>query len=214
MAKNWFVHIQGENLGPLTPEALTAMLKQNRIQFSDFAWHEGLTRWVRISELDEFISLMPTYPKTSIPELQPSVTTPKVRCIPEDLQPEQARDVMAINKTEKKTPTPTQTWTKVRGFERVFISGKLHIETHGTFDIINLSEGGVFLKTTSTIPPLGEELKFEIESQSLGKKLTSMTGVIIRQGIALDNTGFAIEFTRLNPAYKRILRDYIQKTKN
>src|SRR5581483_7942360 len=64
----WFIHIQGENLGPLPLQTIKLMLSQNRLQFADYIWGPGLNKWERIYELDEFAALLPGYPKQPIPK--------------------------------------------------------------------------------------------------------------------------------------------------
>ena len=49
----WYVHLQGDTLGPFATEKLIQMLSQNQVGFADFTWTEGYTKWIRISEIDE-----------------------------------------------------------------------------------------------------------------------------------------------------------------
>jgi hypothetical protein len=53
------------------------------------------------------------------------------------------------------------------------------------------------------------DVRFIVESTALPKAL-EMTGIVIRKGVSEDGqAGFAIEFTRVNPAYKRLLQAYV-----
>src|SRR5579884_545965 len=79
---SWYVHMHDETLGPLTTEKVVLMLTQNRLQFADFAWSEGYTKWVRISDIDEFAAHLPGYPKIGIPKK--SVAAPVSEAEPED----------------------------------------------------------------------------------------------------------------------------------
>ena len=69
-SQKWFIHIQNEAIGPLTTETVLTMLRQYRLHFTDFAWTAGLSRWVRLSEIDAFVPHLPPYPKSAIPQVR------------------------------------------------------------------------------------------------------------------------------------------------
>lgn len=184
-ADAWFIHVQDETLGPLSTEKVLAMLGQNRFQFADFAWCAGLTKWVRLSDIDGFAAQLPPYPKAPIPE----ATKKKTKSV----APEPAA-----------APAPQ---VKTR-FLRIPCTGKIISTEHGSFNILNVAERGLFVSSEAP-PPVGTEIKFKIESKSFAKTL-EMTGVVIRHANKEEDPGFAVEFTRVNPAHKRIFEEYVR----
>lgn len=208
----WYVHIQGENIGPLSTANVTSMLQQNRLQFVDFIWEESMTKWHRILDLDQFASLLPPYPKAGIPRVETNdkaaeVPAPKPSPVKATTPPTKAAttvaDAAGATASSKKQKKPA-----LGKFQRVLATGaKVEIEEHGRFSVVNMSEGGIFLESNK--PPLvGTEVTLQLELPGIEKKL-DLTGVVIRHGIAEEIVGFAVEFTRLNPAHKRVLRDFI-----
>jgi Tfp pilus assembly protein PilZ len=209
-SQSWHVYLQGEPLGPLATETVVLMLKQGRLQFLDFVWAAHLTKWQRLADLDEFAALIPPYPSAPIPSrkidaaAQPE-PTPEPTLKPEP-KPEPKVEVAA---PAKKAPKPApKVWPKVRRFDRVPSKAERAVlKEHGGFDVVNVSIGGIFLSAPNPLA-IGTEVTLTLELNSIEKKL-EMTGVVIRQGIVDGFNGFAIEFTRLNPAHKRILHDYV-----
>jgi Tfp pilus assembly protein PilZ len=76
-------------------------------------------------------------------------------------------------------------------------------------EVVNISEGGVFLRAEVPLP-IGTELKFGLEIKGIAKKL-DMTGVVIRHGQAENIEGFAVEFIRQNPAHKRLIQEFLNE---
>ena len=70
--------------------------------------------------------------------------------------------------------------------------------------MVDISEGGVFVAATECIE-VGTEVNFKLESSSFAEILP-MKGVVIRHGERHDEKGFAIEFLRVNPIYKRMIQ--------
>lgn len=208
-SKQWHLHFDGENIGPVTTDVVKLFLKQHRVHFADYIWSTGHTKWHRIIDLDEFASLLPPYPSSPIPGgvVTPSaapaaveevvvakkVAAPKIQKAPK---------VVAEKQTEK-------VWPKVRRTTRIPCQGTVAIEGHDSFALINISEGGIFVKAKELLP-IGADVKFSLEITSLSKKFV-MTGVVIRHGVAEGEHGFAVEFTRLNPAHKRELVEFISQ---
>lgn len=78
---HWFFHVHGETFGPLSTEVVTILLRQHRLQFTDWAWCENMTRWTRVAEIDLFTAYLPQYPDAPIPTGAPapaSATAPPV----------------------------------------------------------------------------------------------------------------------------------------
>lgn len=247
----WYVHLQGESIGPLSTEHVTLMLQQNRLQFVDYIWSEQFTKWHRISDLDQFAALAPPYPRVSIPhpmqladgagsnyvvqeasrvleqeqenashrgrpkpnsKSQSKIEhAPKAESIKLSFEPEVARKSETPSKTKSAgEKIEKKMWPKLRKFHRLPPNGeKVSLAEHGYFPILNISEGGLFLKSAQLLT-LGLDVRLHLELPGIDKVL-EMTGVVIRHGEIDGQKGFAIEFTRLNPAHKRVLNEYLGK---
>jgi hypothetical protein len=237
----WYVHIEGETLGPLSTDSVKNMLAKSRLGFADYLWRPGLTKWVRVFDMDEFAAGLPSYPKSPIPEAQvpaetghaksnharanhPRANHPRTERTrvedaldPAPLTVEKADNVTQLPvpeaklKPDARATAERRKWPKTRYAIRVPIEGKIDIQGHGSFHVTNISEGGLFIRSKDPIP-VGTDIKFKLHCPDLGKTM-DMTGVVIRQGIVVEgHVGFAISFTRLNPAHKRLIDDYVNKT--
>lgn len=224
----WFIHIQGETFGPIPSDVVQIMLRQNRLQFSDFVWTEGLTKWTRISEVHHFVHLMPPYPQAPIPTggqvasaappprhepdpaalshpPMPRVSTPVAAPVPRSAA--QTAQPTPAARPQGVPDTPLKAW--IRRYGRVTMEGTVTVDGQGSFAIVDISEGGVFLSAASPIP-FGTDLRFRLDSPSLAKSL-DMTGIVIREGNSEDGqAGFAIQFTRVNPAHRRVIHEYVK----
>jgi uncharacterized protein (TIGR02266 family) len=244
---SWYVHVDGENIGPFSTEKVSSMLQQNRFQFVDYIWAKHLTKWHRISDLDQFASLMPSYPKIGIPAEQTSDSSeiettqepkpvarpqPKAEPPPEPKAPAKSSQAKATpakaaapakpaasattaaikpsvpTKAKAEPAASTEEFPAVRKFMRVPAKGEKVILSDKSFTVINISEGGLFIKSSEPLN-VGTEVKLELHIPGQEKELP-MTGVVIRHGVVDKQAGFAIEFTRLNPAIKRILQTYVR----
>lgn len=223
---SWYVHLEGENIGPLSTEKVSQMLQQNRLQFVDFIWAQHLTKWHRINDLDQFASLMPPYPKVAIPEssgeaapvaekptaktaAKPATEEPKAAKAPAVEEKKPAAKAPAKEAPKPAAP-PAKVWPNIRKTDRIPAQGeKVKLEEYGEYSVVNISIGGIFLKASKLLD-LGTEVKFELELPG-AEKVLQMTGVVIRHGQAENTAGFAIEFTRINPAHKRTLTEYLTK---
>jgi hypothetical protein len=189
----WFIHIQGETLGPLPAEAVATMIKQNRVHPAEFAWTHGFDRWMRICECTEFSAHFPAPPAVPVPaggkETAPSVPAPEAPAA----EPEK----------------PKQVFSKSRRHSRVVVKGTLETSDYKNYTVVNLSESGLFVKSNEPLP-IGTELKFSLFLTGMQRPV-EMTGVVIRHGQAEGEGGFAVEFTRMNPAHRRVIGDIIQR---
>ena len=185
MSKSWFVHIKRETIGPLSTNIIQLLLDQGRLQFTDYICQPNWKKWEKILNLTDFSALAPSYPDAPIPVDNQPIGTPK-------------NDVP--NKNVKEIP--------IRRDTRVPLRGRVKIENLGSFEIINISSVGLFLKASSALP-VGREVTFLLESDAFEKSL-EMTGVVVREGLASENHGFAIDFTRVNPASRRVIQKYIE----
>jgi hypothetical protein len=177
----WFIHIQGEMVGPLRSEVIILMLRQYRLHFADFIWREGLTNWTRISDTTEFASLLPPVPTIPVP----AGAAPRFT---------------ALNTGNEKT--------RLRRYPRVIFEGRVEIEGHGEYDVTNVSAGGLFMRTEKPIV-IGTSVRFRLKSSSFPRAL-EMTGIVVRHVKADEGEGFAVEFTDLDPGHKRTLDVYIK----
>jgi hypothetical protein len=234
--KNWFVHISGEIFGPVSSDVVNVMLRQARLQFTDFIWTAGLTKWVRIIDVDDFAGLLPAYPRSAIPSSpgkRPVVAQPEPPIEEEEEVVEQEEQVaqeeehvvvapvkVVAKKVEKKKPAEIRTGTlapkaeakpgsKLSIFPRMKVTGKINIQGGPSFKVVDISEGGLFVSAKECIE-VGTEVSFTLESNSFAE-IMAMNGVVIRHGERHDEKGFAIEFLRVNPVYKRMIQGAISK---
>lgn len=203
-AHHWFVHVNGETFGPISNEIVVLMLRQSRLHFSDFAWCPNETKWRRISEYKDFAELLPQYPRVPIPS--------KAELDPENFQSNQADKWMqaappAQKTTSDKIKTPKK--PKVRRFVRVPIEARFITAEYGSFEVNNISEGGLYVKSTTILLPVGTNIVFKLESASF-TEIFDMSGVVVRLGSANDPPGFGVEFTKVSKEQRKILGDYVQ----
>jgi PilZ domain/GYF domain 2 len=236
--------VQGETLGPLPPSKVVLMLEQSEVQFSDFAWTQGLGRWTRISDIPQYASMLPEPPTVPIPSdgeapaktEKPSALrmvpapepTPEPKrkaaekvtpiATPEDPQviplkrataaaaaAVKSAAVATVAATQAlKAPTPD---AKIRRHERVELRGTLMIGKE-EYEIQNISESGLLVVLGQPLK-VGVDIKFKLESEAFAKAL-DMTGIVIRGEGAPSNTA-AIEFTRVNPAHRRMIQEYVRQ---
>ncbi|TXD38923.1 DUF4339 domain-containing protein [Lujinxingia vulgaris] len=57
-ASEWYVVIDGDRVGPITPEEVEAYFTAGQVHPDTFAWRDGLDDWVMVSTLSEFAHLM------------------------------------------------------------------------------------------------------------------------------------------------------------
>ncbi len=211
--KNWFVHVGGEIFGPVSTEIITVMVRQNRLQFSDFIWYSGLTKWVRILDVDDFVGLLPPYPQVSIPTSSQKILPTENLSIPKPIASKYTEKIIPAEEINPRSGSvsgnPSKPGTKLAAFQRAIINGKVKMSGKEPFQIVDISEGGVFVATAELLE-IGTEIAFTLEADALGKPLP-MVGVVIRHGERKDQSGFAIEFMRVNPIYKRIIQTYISE---
>lgn len=211
--KLWFVNIRGETFGPIGTSVVMGMLKENRLQFTDFLWTEGLTRWQRIQDLHEFAALIPPYPTGRIPtaehleQAEPSITFRQpqpVALVPEAPPLPGAIKIPDAQRPVRTGPSPK---AKFRRNARVELDAHVSVEGHGLFEAVDISGGGLLLKGRDGIR-ISTDVKFRIESAHFSKVL-DMTGVVVREEVCGGHVEFAIEFTRVNPSHKRVIQEYV-----
>jgi hypothetical protein len=210
--KKWHICIDGNVFGPLDSKTVQVMLQQSRLQFVDFIWQAGMNQWQRISKVGEFDQLIPPYPAAAIPAQgnAAAVTQPKAPAKVKKAAAVQERPVTPVAPIVPVMPAQpvTPVKAKVRTLDRVKVAGKILIDGAGAFDVVDLSIGGIFVASPNLIN-VGTDIEFNIEIKGLVKSL-DMTGIVVRHGAFEKSSGFAVEFTRPNPAYLRILSDFIE----
>lgn len=211
----WYLHIAGEVFGPVDTKAVTLMLQQNRVQFVDFIWTENFSGWERICDIDIFMELMPLAPKTPVPSVpKVSRTGPKIRM--KDVAGEAAArapraqaKVVAPEDAALPKPAPKRAAAKVRRHTQVEYREKIEVQGYGFFPAINLREGGLMLRAKTPLP-VGLEVKLLVPLPGLEKPM-EMTGLVIRHAGDKEDFGFAVEFTRVNPAHKKVILQFLER---
>ncbi|WP_168210786.1 AgmX/PglI C-terminal domain-containing protein [Persicimonas caeni] len=56
-ASEWYVVIDGDQVGPISPEEIEAYYTSGRVNAESFAWRDGLSDWQPLSDLEEFAHL-------------------------------------------------------------------------------------------------------------------------------------------------------------
>lgn len=155
-----------------------------------------MSEWRRISELEAFRDLLPARPSAPVPAKKEKPAKVKEEAATEAPPP---RAVSAAAK---------ETFPKIRKFKRVDVSKvSASLRGLGEFPVVNVSEGGLFLAAANS-PAMGTDVVVHLQLPGTDKKM-ELTGVVIRHGESLGQKGFAVEFTRLNPAHWRVLRGFI-----
>jgi hypothetical protein len=186
------------------------MLAQNRLQFADFAWRAAYTKWMRISEIDEFVAHLPGYPKIGIPDV--SARKPEAEAKSEPVAKSESAPVHTLRHAPEQKPEPSaaaKAPQMASRFLRIPLSGKVVAAEHGNYEVLNIAERGVFVEAKEPLA-IGTAFQFQLESKELGEPL-QMRGVVIRHGVDQERPGFVIEFTRLNPIHKAIIEQYVRK---
>lgn len=276
--KQWFIHSNGTTFGPLLTDVVRVLLRQRRVNSTEFIWTRGMDRWVRILDQQEFIDVveLPPYPEAPVPSEDPDVeivkeeappmqesapnNLPDERETPSEVPKQPLRlirtppahsfpplDDGSSQKTEDPRPAPRQASAqpaikleelpyrselrhsqrararqslpieelerKIRYAPRVPIEGTVATENYGTLKLVDVSETGVLFENRNPLKP-GTQLAFSLESGELPKSPFKMTGVVTRNVTVNGASHTAVEFTRINPAYKRILKDFVTEKMN
>ena len=204
---NWFVNIGGETFGPVSSEIVQVMLRQFRLHFEDYIWKEGFTKWIRIGDVDDFAHSGANH-STAGERLKQHKAPPTF--IPTSEVGPFARSGRILNRKLNQEPQEQNklpTKPKVSHFHRVKATGEIEVESYGKYPIFDLSEGGVFAVAPEPID-VGIEVNFTLRAKGIKEDLTMM-GLVIRHGENEGKKGFAVEFIRVNPAYKRLLQQFV-----
>jgi hypothetical protein len=189
----WHIHLQGAIIGPLPTETIELMLRQSRLQFADYIWASPMKEWQRIGEVPEFAALLPAFPK-----VQPPI---------------EEKDKQVVHSSTNVIATPEakteEVWLKVRRFNRVKAEqSKAALTGYGTYRVVDVSEGGIFIDALDTIP-VGTPVR-AILNLHPGDQRIEVNGIVVRHGVVEGIRGFAIEFRKADPSNKRILHEYVE----
>ncbi|NUM88762.1 MAG: PilZ domain-containing protein [Bdellovibrionales bacterium] len=193
----WFLHIAGAAFGPVDTKTVVTMLQQNRVQFVDFIFTEAFSDWERICDIDIFADLLPAKPEAPPPSA-PKVKVPAA----EPLVTE------ASSATEAPKSAPARERARVRRHTQLAFRAKVSLEGIGDFRAVNIREGGVMLESRDP-PAVGTEVRLSVPLPGAGESL-EMTGLVIRHTSGKETPGFAVEFTRINPAHLKLIRAFLE----
>lgn len=188
---DWYIHLTGETIGPIPTETVKLLLDQYRVRLVDFAWCEGMSEWKRLTEIDEFSGLLPSYPDAPTPDPGARAGLPPVG-------------------PTAQTGAPPRGRLRVRRFERVPLKGTVSIGGLGDFEATDISESGVGIKGYVSLF-IGTPVTLRLQSEELKEPL-SMTGQIV-QHPASDSYGFGIEFTNIEPRHRQLIKDFVASKK-
>lgn len=187
----WYVCLQDECVGPMTETTIYCFIRNQRLSGHDYVWREGLHSWVHLSATPEFSSYFAKTPRSLPPLKAASLPTANVPAKPEAKSP-----ASVLNRPSR---VPIEGWIR-------FDAGDLH-------KVLNISESGILVSIPQNVPMIGKEVRFKLESPAFGKAM-DMTGVLIREDFSAAENAVAIEFTRLNPAYRRLIKEFVQQNEH
>lgn len=110
--------------------------------------------------------------------------------------------------------TPDQDPTRIRQHKRIGVESTNIVTSHGAFEVLNISEGGLFAKSNGEIMMIGTELKFSLKSSKIPESLLMMGTVVRRSGVSETQLGFAIEFVFASEPARDQFRQYIKSVLN
>lgn len=228
--KAWFLCISNEALGPFSTSLVAKLLQERRVTASDYAWADGLAGWTPLAECEEFQALLPGSPSIPLPKGRTTATPAKplkaVKAAPvveaPEAEPEAEPEPEAVARPAAKAkkpaataapaPAPQPKPTPVEAVPekkilRVAIDATVKIGAGAKVQVLQISESGVVLEQTENLE-IGADVKLKIESPSLAKAL-ELTGVIAGNEPFDGKPAISVEFTRVNPAHKRAIAQYI-----
>ncbi len=184
--RQWFICLQDDVIGPLNEAAILTLIHNQRLTGSDFVWREGLNSWSRVLETPELSSHVAKLPRTLPPY----------------------KFANTASRPEPKAAIPNRDGM-IQRQERTPLEGWVRLDNSDLHRVINISETGLLVSIPQNVPIIGKEIRFRLESPAFGKPL-ELTGVLVREDFSNQENAVAIEFTRLNPAYRRMIKEYVQ----
>lgn len=195
-------------LGPISEESLLLLVKQGRIQLCDYVWCEDINKWQRLMEIPPFSALLPPYPKDRAPNISTTnIIEPKL--ITSSLI---TSAKLQIQRDSHKTQSEETQFTASVVFEKDL-----------PHEVVKISERGLLFKPNRKFSIQNKEVVFQLLSP-LPDSPFQMTGILVQEEIAARKNAYedrpdkhdeliAIEFTRLNPIYRRQIKSYVDRIK-
>ena len=118
--KNWFVNMNGNNVGPMTQMELVSKVKGGQLNASNLIWSEGMAQWTPLLESEIG------------PLVKPLITPTDTNVLP-----------FRVPQPQQVTPTPTLSQTPVSdlmsSIERAPLSEKVMLAAHALSILFMLS---------------------------------------------------------------------------
>src|SRR2546430_2007777 len=89
MEKGWYYMVNGQRVGPVSPEILKHLAETGRLLPTEMVWKEGMTRWAAAKKLK---GLFPAN-KTAAGMVSPPPTLPAVQPATKESVPESVQQV-------------------------------------------------------------------------------------------------------------------------
>lgn len=191
----WYVCLQDECVGPMMETTIYCFIRNQRLGGHDYVWREGLQSWTHLSATPEFSGYFAKTPRVLPPLKAPAFPTVGVPTKHE------AKAQVTVTKPDG---------TVLNRGHRVPIEGWIRFDAGDLHKVLNISESGILVSIPQNVPMIGKEVRFKLESPVFGRPM-DMTGVLIREDFSSAENAVAIEFTRLNPAYRRLIKEYVQQ---
>lgn len=248
--KTWFLHVDGEAIGPLSTATLTKMLEQNRCNPADYVWSEGLFSWMRIADCQEFAGMLPPVPKIPTPrggvataapapakaaakpkavaKPAPKIVAPEPEPEPEaeevvaEAEPEEIPEetveiepapkpvakpkaaVAAKPKPVAVKPAPAPAPPPVP--KSAALAGTAKVDGGAGVSVLQISETNIVIEKCAA--EMGADVKLRVEAKAFPKPL-DLTGVVSGDADFEGKAATTIEFTRMNPAHRRSIAQYL-----
>ncbi len=238
-SKAWFLHVEGEALGPFSVSMLTKMITQGKATITDFVWCEGLPQWTLIAACEDFAAVLPEAPSTPLPneeaEAAPApkpVAKAKPAPVKAKVVVEEPAEEAAVEEEAEEAPAappkpaakpaakpvavkpaPVKPIAKPKVMVRVWskpIDAKVCVNGGKPLKVLDLTETGLIFEHTAAGAEMGADVKLRIESPSFAKAM-ELTAVVTRDEAFEGKPALGVEFTRMNPAHRRTLAQYISE---
>jgi hypothetical protein len=213
----WFIQLENQTVGPLLTDSLIMLLKTKRVSMEDLAWHDGLPRWVKLADCPEIKDQLTTEAKAGSAPPTPG-TAPVPSPTPSAVMKVETVELEARHPARPSSPatpspaaSPKPTPTPNLGFrrsERAPLRGKIVLPDGRSFEVVNISETGLLLKSPELLAP-GTALEFRLESEDLGIP-SPIRAMVTRHVIIPGFRGFGVEFTDMEDHLRMVIRGYIK----
>jgi hypothetical protein len=226
--KNWYLHISGEAVGPLSTAVVTKMIQQNRCNAADYVCCVGEPGWTRLADCGEFANLWPAMPKIAVPRPAPAAAPKaeapapiKFKSVPRqdpepdsESQPEPQADATSEfarpqTKAVKAKSAPEPVAAPAPKSAPAPKPAPAPVATKpwdatakingAKYKVSTLTETAVVFDKSPGLD-VGADVKVRLESSAWPKGL-EVTGLMA--------TETKVAFTRMNPAHRRSIAQYL-----